>query len=63
MYQTNLSWKVSEKYISKLHSRGFLQIHHSHTKYATTKKGMQFLEKWIELTELLSMRSKKDVLE
>jgi hypothetical protein len=32
----------------------FLEAHHSITKYATTGKGLEFLEKWSELKLLLS---------
>ena len=54
MYRTNLSWAMSNRYLSFLQSRRLLEIHHSIIKYATTQKGMQFVEKWEELTELLS---------
>jgi len=42
-----------QKYLSQLQSRGLLEVHHSVTKYATTKKGLKFVEKWRELVELL----------
>jgi len=53
MYNTNLSWQMTQKYLSQLQSRELLQVHHSQTKYATTKKGLKFVEKWRELKELL----------
>jgi predicted transcriptional regulator len=53
MYQTNLSWLMLQKYLSQLQSRGLLEVHHSLTKYATTQKGLKFVEKWRELVELL----------
>ena len=53
MYGTNLSWQMLQKYLSQLQSLGFLEVHHSLTKYATTEKGLKFVEKWRELVELL----------
>jgi len=53
MYNTNLSWAMLQKYLSQLQSRGFLEVHHSQIKYATTPKGFEFIEKWSELTEFL----------
>ena len=53
MYSTNISWQMTQKYLSQLQSRGLLKVHHSVTKYATTKKGLKFVEKWRELVELL----------
>jgi len=53
MYRTNLSWVMLQKYLSQLQSLGLLEVHHSSVKYATTKKGLKFVEKWRELAELL----------
>jgi predicted transcriptional regulator len=53
MYGTNLSWKMLQQYLSQLTSRGHLEVHHSSIKYVTTRKGLDFLEKWSELKELL----------
>ena len=54
MYRTNLSWKMLQRYLPQLQSRGLLEeVHHSLTKYATTLKGLKFVEKWRELIELL----------
>ena len=53
MYNTNLSWQMLQKYLSQLQTRGLLEVHHSQTKYATTQKGLKFVEKWKELLELL----------
>jgi len=53
MYSTNLSWQMLQKYLSQLQSLGLLEVHHSVTKYATTEKGLKFVEKWRELLELL----------
>jgi predicted transcriptional regulator len=53
MYRTNLSWEMVQKYLSQLQSRGLLQVHHSSTKYQTTRKGLKFVKKWRELIELI----------
>ena len=55
MYRTNLSWRMVQKYLSELQSRGLLEVHHSLTKYATTQKGLKLVEKWRELVKLLTL--------
>ncbi|NIR87535.1 hypothetical protein GWO13_08265 [Candidatus Bathyarchaeota archaeon] len=54
MYGTNLSYKMLQRHLSKLQSQGFLEVHHSLTKYVTTQKGLDFLQRWKELQEILS---------
>lgn len=54
MYHSNLSWKVLQNYLSLTESKGLLQIHYSPIKYATTQKGLMFVEKWGQLTGLLN---------
>jgi len=53
MYGTNLSWEMLQKYLVELQSLGFLEVHCSLTKYIATQKGLEFIEKWAELVELL----------
>ena len=53
MYGTNLSWKMLQYYLSELQSRGLLEIHNNSTRYVTTKRGLDFVEKWKEIKELL----------
>jgi len=53
MYGTNLSWKMLQHYLSELQSRGLLEVHNNSTRYVTTKRGLDFLEKWKELKELI----------
>ena len=53
MYGTNLSWKMLQHYLSELQSRELLEVHGKSKKYVTTKKGLEFVEKWKELKELL----------
>jgi predicted transcriptional regulator len=62
MYTTNLSYRTLQSYLSQLKSLALLDIHHSETKYYTTVKGLEFLEKWSELKRIFlskkeSMRS------
>ena len=52
MYETNLSWATLQRYLSQLLVRGLLEIHHSQIKYATTPKGLKFIDKWKEIVEL-----------
>jgi len=53
MYGTNSSYKMLQRYLSELQSLGFLEVHHSPIKYMTNQKGLNFLEKWKELEELI----------
>jgi len=53
MYGTNLSWKMLQHYLSKLQSRGLLEVYDNSTRYVTSKRGLEFVEKWKELKELL----------
>jgi predicted transcriptional regulator len=53
MYGTNLSWKMLQHYLSELQSRGLLEIHNESSRYITSQRGREFLEKWREIKELL----------
>ena len=53
MYGTNLSWKMLQHYLSELQSLEFLEVHNNSTRYVTTKRGLDFVEKWKELQKLL----------
>ncbi|MFC1487847.1 winged helix-turn-helix domain-containing protein [Thermoproteota archaeon] len=52
MYGTNLSWKMLQNYLSSLQERGLLEAQNNSTKYLTTKRGLDFVEKWKELKAL-----------
>ncbi len=52
MYGTNLSWKMLQQYLAHMQSQGLLEAQDK-TKYITTNRGQDFLEKWKELQELL----------
>jgi len=53
MYGTNLSWKMLQYYLSELQSLELLEIHEESTRYVTTNRGREFVEKWKELQQLL----------
>jgi predicted transcriptional regulator len=53
MYGTNLSWKMLKHYLSELQSRKLLENRGKSKKYLTTKRGLEFIEKWKELKDLL----------
>ena len=52
MYGTNLSWKMLQNYLSSLQERGLLEAQNNSTKYLTTERGRDFVEKWKELKAL-----------
>ena len=53
MYQTNISYRMLQKCLPQLIGFELLELHHSAERYATTKKGQEFLSKMKELQELL----------
>ena len=53
MYGTNLSWKMLQYYLSELQSLELLEAHNNSSRYLTTKRGLDFVEKWKELQKLL----------
>ncbi len=54
MYKTNLSWRMLREYLSQLQSLGLLEeVRQSPIKYATTQKGLEFIDKWRELVETI----------
>lgn len=53
MYGTNLSWKMLQHYLAHMQSHGLLEVKNDSTKFITTDRGHNFLEKWKELQELM----------
>ena len=53
MGNTNLSWKVTQKYLSRLRLLELLDTHHSPVCFVTTRKGLELLEKAKHLLMLL----------
>ena len=53
MYGTNLSWKMLQQYLAHMQTQGLLEAYNESTKYVTTNRGQDFLEKWKELQELI----------
>jgi predicted transcriptional regulator len=53
MYGTNLSWKMLQHYLAELQSLGLLQVKEKSSRYISSKRGLEFVEKWKELKELL----------
>ena len=53
MYGTNLSWKMLQHYLAELQNLGLLQVKGKSSKYVASERGVEFVEKWKELKELL----------
>jgi predicted transcriptional regulator len=53
MYMSMLSLLQAKEYLSILTERGLLRYDKSTQTYATTEKGLTFLHKYNELTELM----------
>ena len=52
MYGTNLSWKMLQHYLAYMLKHELLEVQNDSTKYVTTGRGQDFVEKWNELKEL-----------
>jgi predicted transcriptional regulator len=50
--KTSLSRNMVRVYLSQLQSKRLLEVHHSTTKYATTREGFRFSERYAEVLEL-----------
>jgi len=53
MYGTNLSWKMLQHYLAYMQKHELLEVQNDSTKYVTTERGRDFVEKWRELKALL----------
>jgi predicted transcriptional regulator len=55
MYGVNLSFSQLREYLSFLTEMGFLKVHTKNRKkiYETTAKGFQYIESYMEMTNLL----------
>jgi predicted transcriptional regulator len=57
MNGANISWNVSEKYLSQLQSQGLMEVTGSPATYATTEQGFALVQKVRRVTALLDCRS------
>ena len=62
MYETNLSYTMLQDCLKKLQNQGLLEVHHSEVKYATTEKGLQFLQRWVELQQFLKIEKSVHII-
>jgi len=62
MYETNLSYAMLQDCLMKLQNKGLLEVHHSKTKYATTEKGLEFLQRWAELQQFLKIEKSVHII-
>jgi predicted transcriptional regulator len=54
MHKANLSYTILQDCLMQLQKRKLLEVHHSKTKYLTTEKGREFLQKWTALQQLIT---------
>ena len=54
MYRINLSYRQLQAYLNKLQKTRLLESHHSRDGYTTTEKGLRFLQKWIEIQQIIT---------
>ena len=54
MYGASLSYRCLQQYLVQLQSYELLERHHSKETYLTTKKGLKFLQRWIDIQKLLA---------
>jgi predicted transcriptional regulator len=53
MLETNMSYRMLQRHLRELQRCQLLEVHHSREKYVTTEKGLRFLQKWVDLQQLL----------
>lgn len=59
--EVNLSWPLLNRYLDQMQSLGLLGVHHSPKKYATTTKGLKFLDTWAKLAQLFKQYTRSHV--
>ena len=57
MHKTNLSYSILQDCLKELQYLKFIEVHHSIERYSTTEKGLEFLQKFTDLQELISVSS------
>jgi predicted transcriptional regulator len=53
MYRTNLSYTLVNDLLEQLQKSSLIEVHYRKERYATTEKGLAFLQKWTELQQLM----------
>lgn len=63
MYRVNLSFSQLREYLSFLIKMGFLEVHIENRKriYETTAKGIQYIENYLEMANLLGKKGASEV--
>ncbi len=61
MQKANLSYVVAQGCIDQLKLLGLIELAPETLAYATTKKGIVFLEKWTQLQEFLSPKERVSI--
>jgi predicted transcriptional regulator len=57
MCEVNLSYRQLQSYLYETQELGLIKIQRSEEKYMTTEKGFRFLQKWIEIQQILTCRN------
>jgi predicted transcriptional regulator len=57
MYKVSLSYNMLQNYLNYLQKLDLVALIHSKKKYATTEKGLRFLQKWIGIQQILREKS------
>ncbi len=53
MYQVNMSYPATLKYLKRLQKLQLLELDHDSKKYRTTEKDIEYLKEYLELQKLL----------
>ncbi len=54
MYNSNLSYRMLERYLGQLMSLGLLEVNSGEVRYVSTEKGFEFVTKWNSLADLIT---------
>lgn len=53
MSEVKLSFRQLKTYLNKLQKAGLLEMHYGKGRYLTTGEGFHFLQKWIEMRQMV----------
>jgi predicted transcriptional regulator len=57
MYDVGLSYRQLQSYLYEMLKLGLIETRYDKRIYITTEKGLRFLEKWIQIQQILTRRN------
>jgi predicted transcriptional regulator len=57
MYEVGLSYRQLQSYLYEMRKLGLIEIRYDKRKYIKTEKGLRFLEKWIQIQQIITSKN------